>query len=103
MIAGGSAPGFERLLDTAWRDRGFGDFWGYTLVAEGAADVMVEVELSIWDIAAPAVLVEEAGGRVTDFSGRRILDGGTTLATNGRLHAQVGALLVSGAEGGTDG
>ena len=52
-----------------WRDRGFGDFWGYALVAEGAAEAMVEVGLHSWDLAAPAVIVEEAGGRFTDLHG----------------------------------
>jgi histidinol-phosphatase len=96
VIASGEAPGFQRLLGEAWRERGFGDFWGYSLVAEGAAEVMVEVGLSIWDAAAPVVLVEEAGGRVTDFAGRRIFDGGTTLATNGVLHETVRTMLVTG-------
>ena len=94
LIATGDAPGFTRLLQSSWRERGFGDFWGYSLVAEGAAEVMVEVGLSIWDAAAPVVLVEEAGGRVTDFAGRRIFDGGTILATNGALHEKVRAALT---------
>lgn len=96
VVASGVAPGFTRLLGDAWRERGFGDFWGYSLVAEGAAEVMVEVGLSIWDAAAPVVLVEEAGGRVTDFAGRRIFDGGTILATNGALHETVRSVLTSG-------
>jgi histidinol-phosphatase len=99
VIAGGEAPGFETLLTAAWRERGFGDFWGYALLAEGAAEVMVEVGLSIWDAAAPVVLVEEAGGRVTDFAGRRIFDGGTTLATNGVIHEVVRSMLVTASQG----
>ena len=66
--ASGRAPGFAGLLGEVWRDRGFGDFWGYALLAEGAAEACVEVELSAWDMAAPLVLIEEAGGRVTDFA-----------------------------------
>jgi histidinol-phosphatase len=80
------APGFSGLLGDVWRDRGFGDFWGYALLAEGAAEAVVEVDLSAWDMAAPLVLVEEAGGRVTDFGGRRLIDSGSLLATNGLLH-----------------
>jgi histidinol-phosphatase len=99
LIASGAAPGFEGLLDAAWRERGFGDFWGYSLVAEGAAEVMVEVGLKLWDIAAPAVIVEEAGGRVTDFSGHRSFDGGTILATNGVLHERVRTRLIGAGEG----
>jgi fructose-1,6-bisphosphatase/inositol monophosphatase family enzyme len=50
---------------------------------------MVEVDLFPWDAAAPMLLVEEAGGRVTDFEGRRSFEGGTFLATNGRLHETI--------------
>ncbi|HYN70520.1 MAG TPA: inositol monophosphatase family protein [Candidatus Eisenbacteria bacterium] len=94
--ASGRGPGFRGLLASAWRERGLGDFWGYALVAEGAAEVMIEVDLSIWDIAGPSLLIEEAGGRISDFEGRRILDGGTILATNGVLHETVRSALVRG-------
>ncbi|TAL12257.1 MAG: histidinol-phosphatase [Chloroflexota bacterium] len=97
--ASGAAPGFGRLLDASWRARGYSDFWGYMLVAEGAADAMIEVGLKVWDIAAPAVIVEEAGGRVTDFGGRRIFDGGTTLASNGVLHEAARSVLVEASTG----
>jgi histidinol-phosphatase len=50
---------------------------------------MIEVELSPWDAAAPTVLIEEAGGRVTDFEGRRAIDSGTFVATNGLLHDEI--------------
>ena len=71
-----------------------GESWGYGPVAEGAAEVMLEVGLTLRDVAAPAVLVEEAGGRITDFQGRRIFDGGTTLASNGVLHDEVLRILA---------
>jgi histidinol-phosphatase len=93
--ASGRAPGFRRLLAEAWRERGFGDFWGYSLVAEGAAEAMVEVDLQVWDAAAPTLIVEEAGGRVTDFDGRRGLDGKTFLATNGILHEEIRQRLTT--------
>ena len=87
--ASGLAPGFGPLLDAAWRERGFGDFWGYALLAEGAAEAMIEIDLSAWDAAAPALLVEEAGGRATDFEGRRAIDSGSFVASNGLLHDEV--------------
>lgn len=83
------APGFHDLLGDVWRERGFGDFWGYALLAEGAAEAMVEVDLSTWDAAAPMVLVEEAGGRATDLDGRRAIDSRTFLVSNGLLHDEV--------------
>lgn len=99
LEASGRAPGMRALLAAAWRERGFGDFWSYTLVAEGSAEAMFEVGLSPWDAAAPWLLVEEAGGRVTDFDGRRAWDGGTILATNGLLHDVVLETLSRGTEG----
>jgi histidinol-phosphatase len=87
--ASGEAPGFDALIRTAWRDRGFGDFWGYALVAEGAAEAMIEVGPKSWDLAAPSVVVEEAGGWMTDLHGARTIHGGTALATNGILHDEI--------------
>ena len=91
----GKAPGFQPLLRDVWRERGFGDFWGYALLAEGAAEAMIEVELSPWDAAAPAVIIEEAGGRVTDLEGRRRIDSGTFLTTNGHLHDLIRERLIT--------
>jgi histidinol-phosphatase len=96
IVDSGAAPGFDGLLQDVWRERGFGDFWGYALVAEGAAEAMVEVGLSPWDAAAPAVLVEEAGGMATDLQGRRRIDSGTFLTSNGHLHETVRRRLISG-------
>jgi histidinol-phosphatase len=98
-----SVPGFEahglgeRFLDLArrcWRTRAFGDFWSHVLVAEGALDVAVEPEVSLWDVAAVQVIVEEAGGRFTDLGGAARPDGGSAVSTNGRLHDDVLAALA---------
>jgi histidinol-phosphatase len=94
IVESGRAPGFEALLRDVWRERGFGDFWGYALIAEGAAEAMIEVELSPWDAAAPALIVEEAGGRATDLDGRRAIDSGTFLTSNGRLHDTIRVRLL---------
>jgi len=88
------APGFQRLVRAAWRERGFGDFWGYTLVADGVAEAMMEPDLHPWDLAVPWILVEEAGGRITDFDGRRSFDRGEGFATNGLLHDTVRSVLA---------
>jgi histidinol-phosphatase len=77
------------LVRRCWRSRGLGDFWSYMLVAEGALEVALEPEVSLWDLAALQVIVEEAGGRFTDLSGAPRPDGGSALATNGLLHEAV--------------
>jgi histidinol-phosphatase len=81
------------LARTCWRTRAYGDFWSYMLVAEGAVDVAAEPDVSVWDLAAPALLVEEAGGRFTDLRGGDGPGGGSGIATNGRLHDEVLAVL----------
>ncbi len=85
--------GFVRLFDAGARTRGFGDYYGYGLVAEGKAEIYVEVDLKPWDVAPVKILVEEAGGRLTDFSGKPTIYDGTVLATNGRLHAEALRLI----------
>jgi len=84
------------LADRSWRSRGFGDFWMHMLVAEGSADVAAEVEVSLWDLAAVQVIVEEAGGRFTDLSGIARPDGGSALSTNGVLHDEALRILARG-------
>ena len=86
----------DRFLDLArrcWRTRALGDFWSHVLVAEGAVDVAAEPEVSLWDVAAVQVIVEEAGGRFTDLSGVARPDGGSAVSTNGLLHDEVLAAL----------
>ena len=82
------------VLGGCSRSRGFGDFWGHTLVARGAGEAMIEPELNIWDYAAFQVVVEEAGGRVTQLDGSPTRDGGSVLSTNGALHEQLVARLA---------
>ena len=85
--------GFGRLLQSCGRTRGFGDFWSYMLLAEGSVDVAAEPELSLHDMAAPSIIVEEAGGRFTDLDGSPGPYGGNALATNSLLHDEVLGLL----------
>jgi histidinol-phosphatase len=74
----------------AWHLRAIGDFWAHMLVAEGAVDAAVDaVGVAAWDLAAVQVIVEEAGGRFSDFAGDPRIDTGTGMTSNGRLHAQL--------------
>jgi histidinol-phosphatase len=85
----GFMPGFDALMAAAWRERGFGDFWGYALVAEGAAEAMLETGMNSWDLAGPMVVIEEAGGRVTDVNGERRIDAPSFVGSNGHLHEEI--------------
>lgn len=74
------------LTDAVWRVRGFGDFWQYMLVAEGAVDIAAEPELDLYDMGALVPIVIEAGGRFTSRAGDPGPWGGNGVASNGVLH-----------------
>lgn len=82
----GRLDGFLGLARSVWRTRAFGDFWSHVLVAEGAVDISAEPEVSLWDLAALQVIVEEAGGMFTDLDGKPTPDGGSVVCTNALLH-----------------
>jgi len=85
--------GFARLIDGTLSQRGFGDYLGYALVAAGKAEIYAELDLKPWDLAPCKILLEEAGGRFTDFEGRPTIYSGTALASNALLHDAALALL----------
>jgi histidinol-phosphatase len=85
----GRGDALVTLARRVWRSRGLGDFWMHCLVAEGAFDIAVEPVVSVWDLAAVSIIVEEAGGRFTNMEGRRGPDGGSAVSTNGQLHDEV--------------
>jgi histidinol phosphatase-like enzyme (inositol monophosphatase family) len=84
-------PALQR--DTALQ-RGWGDFYGQCLVAAGRADVMLDPRMNPWDCAALVPILQESGGRFTDWRGNVVIDGGDAVSTNGRLHDEVLARLA---------
>jgi len=89
----GHWDGFVRLVDATDRQRGFGDYLGYALVAEGKAEIYLETDVKPWDLAPCKVIVEEAGGRFTDFAGAPTIYSGHAFASNGVLHDAALALF----------
>ena len=88
-ITGDLAEPYATISEEAARTRGFGDFWGHTLVARGSAEAMLEPALRIWDWAALKVIVEEAGGRMTALDGGPLVDHGSVLSSNAVLHDEL--------------
>lgn len=95
-LDGPTGRAVQDLVREARRNRGFGDAWGHCLVARGSADVMLELELATWDFAAPQVIVQEAGGKMTQFDGSPLEHGRTVLTSNGLLHEELLATLRAG-------
>jgi histidinol-phosphatase len=88
---------FTELADRCWRTRGIGDFLMWCLLADGAVDVVVgQAGDRVWDLAAPILLVTEAGGCVTDLAGQPWAEGQAALASNGGLQPIVlGAIAAA--------
>lgn len=85
--------GFLKLDRTVKTARGYAESLGYHLLIQGKIDIMLEAKDSLWDLAAPAILIEEAGGKFSDFSGKFSLTSEEAVATNGLLHEQVLKIL----------
>jgi histidinol-phosphatase len=82
------------LQRRVWHTRGLGDFWQHMLVAEGALDACADPGLQLWDTAAVSIVVQEAGGRFTDLSGKDGPHGQSGVSSNGLIHEDLLAALV---------
>lgn len=87
-------PMLDRVLDTTIKLRTWGDGYGYVLVATGRIDAMIDPIVEPYDIAPMRTILPEAGGRFTDLTGAERIDGGSGIASNGRLHDDLLALLA---------
>lgn len=90
----GHLDSLMKLSRSVWRTRAYGDFYSYMLLAEGALDVVAEHDLKIYDIAALVPIVEQAGGQFSDMYGVLKQESSSVLATNGKLHSQVQAIVT---------
>lgn len=92
----GNECGFAELVRRTRRQRGFGDFYGFVLVAQGSGELMVEYGVNPWDVAAVLPIVEEAGGRFGDWQGSPRIDRPDVIASNGRVHQEALTILQEG-------
>ncbi len=86
FIKAGREAQFLKLLKQTQRQRGFGDFYGFVLVAQGGGDLMVEHGVHAWDLGALIPIVLEAGGKMTAWDGKIDIEKPDVLASNGLLH-----------------
>jgi histidinol-phosphatase len=95
FIKAGCQDNFLDLAVRTHRQRGFGDFYGFVLVAQGSGELMIEHGVSPWDVAAVMAIVEEAGGRFSNWDGSRSIYRRDVLASNGKLHETALKILGS--------
>jgi histidinol phosphatase-like enzyme (inositol monophosphatase family) len=89
----GRGDAWRRLVEATYIQRTWGDAYGYTLVATGRAEIMVDPIMAVWDCGPLQVIMEEAGGTFTDWQGQATIHANESIATNGLLFEQVMALL----------
>ena len=89
----GQTAAYERLRAAAALDRAWSDCYGHILVATGRIDVMVDPTMNVWDCAALAPILTEAGGTFTDWNGVATIHGGNAISTNGKVLPEVLAAL----------
>ncbi len=85
---------FLDLVKLTERQRGFGDFYGFMMVAQGAGEIMVEHGVHAWDLAAIVPIVEEAGGKLTAWDGKLDIEKPDVLASNGILHEKAREIII---------
>jgi histidinol-phosphatase len=93
FIEAGVDGAFHELRRRTEKQRGFGDFYGFVLVAQGSGEMMLEHGVHAWDIAALVPIIEEAGGRFSTWTGDRSIDRPDVVVTNGKLHDEVLKIL----------
>jgi histidinol-phosphatase len=92
----GHLDAFLALAGETDRQRGFGDFYGFMLVAQGSGELMVDHGVHIWDVVAVKPIVEEAGGRFSDWEGTPSVNRPDVVASNGLLHDEALRILRTG-------
>ncbi len=91
----GAGSVYEQLSNQVYFARTWGDVYGYMLVATGRVDVMIDPMLNVWDAAAVEPIIDEAGGKFTDWKGKSDIDAGEAVGSNGLIHEAVLSTLMS--------
>ncbi|VAX04039.1 Histidinol-phosphatase [alternative form] [hydrothermal vent metagenome] len=94
LFDGAELDAYERVEAACKLTRYGADCYAYAMVASGQVDLVVESKLFIYDIAALIPIVENAGGRMSNWQGGSAAQGGQVLACgNAEIHAEAIALL----------
>ena len=83
-------PGFLEFTKQTFKVRGMGDCFGYHLLATGRTEGIFDGGLSPWDLAGLKLIVEESGGKITNFKGEPwTFSDNNAIVTNGLVHEEV--------------
>ncbi|MGK9368292.1 histidinol-phosphatase [Melioribacter sp. Ez-97] len=87
------SSGFDKLTKMVKLYRTWGDCYGYSLLAQGYADIMIDPMMSKWDLAALIPVIRGAGGKISDFYGNDPMKGDSIVASNNLLHPKIIEIL----------
>ncbi|NIR50705.1 histidinol-phosphatase, partial [candidate division KSB1 bacterium] len=73
--------------------RGWGDCYGYVLLATGQVDIMLDPIMHFWDVMALLPVIRGAGGVITDYHGQNPVNGTSIIASGKEIHPTVVAML----------
>lgn len=90
-----NGPAFDALIRQVHTYRGWGDCYGYLMVATGRADVMLDPIMSPWDLLPLIPIIRGAGGVITDWQGEDPVKGNSAIAASPAIHAAVLKALQS--------
>jgi histidinol-phosphatase len=96
LVQNGREAPFRRLRDAVHSDRGWSDAYAYALVATGRIELAIDPVMQLWDVAPMYPIIEEAGGTITTWDGRRDPYANEALASNGRVHSAAIRALAGG-------
>jgi histidinol phosphatase-like enzyme (inositol monophosphatase family) len=85
----GAADVYRQLAEHVYFARTWGDVYGYLLVATGRVEIMIDPMLHVWDAAAVQPIIEEAGGKFSDWAGNETIHAGEAIGSNGYVHESV--------------
>ncbi len=88
FLNAGREQSFLKLIRQTARQRGYGDFYGFVLVAQGAGELMIEYGCHPWDLCALSALISEAGGLLTTWGGKSNIYQRDVIASNKLVHEQ---------------
>jgi histidinol phosphatase-like enzyme (inositol monophosphatase family) len=91
-----SEKGLQKLATKVKLLRGWGDCYGYYLIASGFADIMIDPVMSVWDTMALIPVIRGAGGVITDMQGNDPVTGTSIIASSGRIHQEALQILNEG-------
>lgn len=89
----GRDPAWQRIANACYMRAGWGDAYGYALVATGRAEIMLDPIMNVWDCGPFPPILQEAGGYFGDWQGNATIFAGEAMATTQTLLPDVLALI----------